>query len=380
VLISSPEGHLRNQVGFTLREQLINNMNSYISTSWKEELEKHIRGKSLVFLLADSNLPDSYSMDIVKVCKIETKTHLFKMKGGEQIKTHKHLIRIYNELDVVGADRTSVFICLGGGTISDLGGFAASTYKRGIDLVILPTTVVGMVDAAIGGKNGINVESKEGILKNQIGTFYQPKLTGIDFKWLDSLPKDEVKSGWGEMLKHALLTGGPHLEQFKNAEPNLASLAPLIINSGNIKEGIVGRDVKENGERAILNLGHTIGHAIESLDLDSSNGSESKHGIAIAWGIVFTLEVSVIKRGFNNALAKELIKWIVDIIGYREEMWGSGEVWLKMCQDKKNINGNVRDVLLREPGDADWSFTWDREEFTILWEKFRVRYELTSCE
>jgi len=355
-------------------------MNSYISTSWKEELEKHIRGKSLVFLLADSNLPDSYSMDIIKVCKIETKTHLFKMKGGEQIKTHKHLIRIYNELDVVGADRKSVFICLGGGTISDLGGFAASTYKRGIDLVILPTTVVGMVDAAIGGKNGINVESKEGILKNQIGTFYQPKLTGINLKWLDSLPTDEVKSGWGEMLKHALLTGGPHLEQFKSAEPNLASLAPLIINSGNIKEGIVLRDVKENGERAILNLGHTIGHAIESLDLDSSNGSESKHGIAIAWGIVFTLEVSVIKMGFNDTLAKELIKWIIDIIGYRKEMWGSGEVWLKMCKDKKNINGNVRDVLLRDPGDADWSFTWDREEFTILWEQFRERYELTSCE
>jgi 3-dehydroquinate synthase len=379
VLISSPEGHIRNQVGFTLREQLINNMNSYISTSWKEELEKQIRGKSLVFLLADSNLPDSYSMDIIQVCKIETKAHLFKMKGGEQIKTHKHLIRIYNELDVVGADRTSVFICLGGGTISDLGGFAASTYKRGIDLVILPTTVVGMVDAAIGGKNGINVESKEGILKNQIGTFYQPKLTGIDFKWLDSLPSDEVKSGWGEMLKHALLTGGPHLDQFKNAEPNLASLAPLIIDSGNIKEGIVRRDVKENGERAILNLGHTIGHAIESLDLDSSNGSESKHGIAIAWGIVFTLEVSVIKRGFNDALAKELIKWIVDIIGYREEMWGAGVVWLKMCKDKKNTNGNVKDVLLRDPGDADWSFTWDREEFTILWEQFLERYELTSC-
>ena len=124
------------------------------------------------------------------------------------------------------------------------------------------------------------------------------------------LAQDEVKSGWGEMLKHALLTGGPHLEQFKNTEPNLASLAPLIIDSGNIKEGIVRRDVKENGERAILNLGHTIGHAIESLDLDSSNGSESKHGIAIAWGIVFTLEVSVIKMGFNDALAKELIKWI----------------------------------------------------------------------
>ena len=353
-------------------------MNSYISTSWKEELERLIQGKSLVFLLADSNLPDSYSRDIIKVCNMETKTHLFKIKGGEEIKTHHHLILIYNELDRVGADRESVCICLGGGTISDLGGFAASTYKRGIDLVILPTTVVGMVDAAIGGKNGINVQSKVGILKNQIGTFHQPKLIGIDFKWLESLPNDEVKSGWGEMLKHALLTGGPHLEQFKNAEPNLASLTPLIIDSGNIKEGIVRRDVKEKGERAILNLGHTIGHAIESLDLDSSHGSKSKHGIAIAWGIVFTLEVSVMKMGFNDALAKELITWIVDNIGSREEIWGSDAVWFKMCKDKKNTNGNVKDVLLRNPGDADWGFTWEREEFTILWEQFRERYELTS--
>ncbi|MAU76597.1 MAG: 3-dehydroquinate synthase [Crocinitomicaceae bacterium] len=354
-------------------------MNSVRSTSWRKELKSHIREKSLVFLLADSNLPDSYSMDIMKVCKIKNKTHLLKIKGGEQIKTHQHLIKIYNELDVVGADRKSVLICLGGGTISDLGGFAASTYKRGIDLVILPTTVVGMVDAAIGGKNGINLESNVGILKNQIGTFHQPKLTGIDFKWLDSLPQDEIKSGWGEMLKHALLKGGSHLEQLKNAEPNIASLAPLIIESGNIKEGIVRRDVKENGERVLLNLGHTVGHAIESLELDASTESEIKHGIAVAWGIVFTLEVSVIKMGFNDAMAKELIKWIVDIIGYREKMWGSKEIWLKMCKDKKNINGNVKDVLLRNPGDVDWSFTWEREEFTILWEQFRKRYELTSC-
>ena len=354
-------------------------MNSVRSTSWENELKSCIRGKSLVFLLADSNLPDSYTKDIVKVCKIKNKTHLLKIKGGEQIKTHQHLIQIYNELDVVGADRKSVFMCLGGGTISDLGGLAASTYKRGIDFVILPTTVIGMVDAAIGGKNGINLQSNVGILKNQIGTFHQPKLIGIDFKWLDSLPKDEVKSGWGEMLKHALLKGGPHLEKFKNAEPNLASLIPLIIDSGNIKEAIVRRDVKENGERALLNLGHTIGHAIESLELDSSNGSEIKHGIAVAWGIVFTLEVSVRKLGFNDALAKQLIKWIVDIIGYREHLWESEEVWLKMCKDKKNTNGNVKDVMLRSPGDADWSFTWEREEFTIFWEQFRERYELTSC-
>lgn len=358
---------------------LIGNMSSYVSTYWKEELVKRIRGKSLVLLLADSNLPERYSMEIIELCTRETGTHLFKMKGGEQIKTNKHLIRIYNELDRVGADRNSLLICLGGGTISDLGGFAASTYKRGIDLVILPTTVVGIVDAAIGGKNGINVSSEVGILKNQIGTFYQPSLVGINLQWLDSLPHDEVKSGWGEMLKHALLEGGSHLDNFRNLEPNLTSLSPFLLHSARIKEGIVIRDEKEHGERAILNLGHTIGHAIESLDIDSSNEPVIKHGIAVAWGIVFALEVSVIKMGFNEPLATELIKWIVDLIGGREEMWGADEVWSKMCKDKKNINGNVKDVLLREPGNANWSFTWEREEFTILWEQFHERYALTSC-
>lgn len=354
-------------------------MSSYVSTSWQEELVKVIHNKSIVFLLADSTLPDKYSDDVIEVCGINITTHLLKMKGGEQIKTQPHLNNIYEELERVGADRNSILICLGGGTISDLGGFAASTYKRGIDLVILPTTVVGMVDAAIGGKNGINMSSEIGILKNQIGTFYQPSLVGINFQWLDSLPNDEVKSGWGEMLKHALLEGGSHLANFRNLEPNLTSLSPFLLNSARIKEGIVIRDERENGERTSLNLGHTIGHAIESLALDSSTGADIKHGIAVAWGIVFALEASVSKMGFNESLASELIDWIVGIIGYREEMWESDEVWSKMCKDKKNINGNVRDVLLCAPGEANWSFTWEREEFTILWEQFRERYVLTSC-
>ena len=354
-------------------------MSSYVSTSWKEELVKNIIGKSIVFLLADSTLPDKYSDEVLDACCVKQKPHLFKMKGGEQIKRQHLLNNIYEELNRVGAERNSVIICLGGGTITDLGGFAASTYKRGIDLVLLPTTVVGMVDAAIGGKNGINVSSEVGILKNQIGTFYQPSLVGINFQWLDSLPKDEVKSGWGEMLKHALLEGGSHLDDFRNLEPNLTSLSTFLLRSARIKERIVIRDEKEHGERTSLNLGHTIGHAIESLALDSSTGGGIKHGIAVAWGIVFALEASVSKLGFSESLAKELIDWIVGIIGNREEMWEGDEVWSKMCKDKKNINGNVRDVLLRAPGDVNWSITWEREEFTILWEQFRERYVLTSC-
>jgi len=354
-------------------------MSSYVSIYWKEELVKVIHSKSIVFLLADSNLPDKYSDEVIEVCAKDKHTHLLKIRGGEQIKRQHHLNNIYKELDIVGADRNSVLICLGGGTISDLGGFAASTYKRGIDLVILPTTVVGMVDAAIGGKNGINVSSEVGILKNQIGTFYQPTLVGINLQWLDSLPNDEVKSGWGEMLKHALLEGGSHLDNFINLEPNLISLSPFLIHSAQIKERIVIRDEKEHGERTSLNLGHTIGHAIESLALDSSTGVDIKHGIAVAWGIVFALEASVSKMGFSESLAQELIDWIVGIIGYREEMWEGDKVWSKMCKDKKNINGNVRDVLLRAPGDVNWCITWEREEFTILWEQFRERYVLTSC-
>jgi len=349
-------------------------MESKLTTSWETNLRLASAEASSVLVIADSNLPKSYSKDVVDLCKKESPTHIISLEGGEGIKTLSQVSEVYLHLEKMGADRKSLVVCLGGGTITDMGGFAASTYKRGVSLAHLPTTVLAMVDAAIGGKTGVNTEMQEdfGLLKNQIGTFYNPKMVGINHNWLRSLKEDEILSGWGEMVKHALLKGGTHLQELMTLSPNLEDLSPLLIRSARIKEAIVNRDQKENGERASLNLGHTVGHAIESLAHDK--GREMKHGVAVAWGLIFALEASVIKMGFDPTTAEELQNWIVSKISKGIEADGADAVWSKMLQDKKNVKGNVIDVLMKAPGEVKWDFVWEREEFTIFWEKFRGRY------
>jgi 3-dehydroquinate synthase len=349
-------------------------MESHLTTSWENKLSLASSEASSILVIADSNLPKSYCKEVLDICKKESPTHIISFEGGEGIKTLSHVSEVYVHLEKMGADRKSLVVCLGGGTITDMGGFAASTYKRGVSLVHLPTTVLAMVDAAIGGKTGVNTEMQEnfGLLKNQIGTFYNPKMVGINHNWLQSLKEEEILSGWGEMVKHALLKGGKHLKELMKLSPKLEDLSPLLIRSARIKEAIVNRDEKEIGERASLNLGHTVGHAIESLAHDQ--GREMKHGVAVAWGLVFALEASVMKMGFDPTTAEELKNWIVSEISKGIEVDGADAVWSKMSQDKKNVKGNVIDVLMIAPGEVKWDFVWEREEFTILWEKFRGRY------
>lgn len=349
-------------------------MESNLTKYWEKGLSMSSSQASSVLVIADSNLPENYTKEVVEICKTECSTNIIFLKGGEGIKTLSQVSEVYLHLEKMGADRKSLVVCLGGGTITDMGGFAASTYKRGVSLIHLPTTVLAMVDAAIGGKTGINTEMQVnfGLLKNQIGTFYNPKMVGINHKWLQSLNEEEILSGWGEMVKHALLKGGTHLKDLMKLSPNLKDLSPLLISSARIKEAIVHRDGKEIGERASLNLGHTVGHAIESLAHDK--GCEMKHGVAVAWGIVFALEASVMKMGFDKTTADELQNWIVSSISKGIEVDGADAVWSKMSHDKKNVKGNVIDVLMLAPGEVIWDFVWEREEFTILWEKFRRRY------
>ena len=349
-------------------------MVSHLTTSWKKNLNLASAEASSVLVIADSHLPKSYITRVLDVCKKESPAHLFSLKGGEESKTLSMVSEVYLHLEKMGADRKSLVVCLGGGTITDMGGFAASTYKRGVSLVHLPTTVLAMVDAAIGGKTGVNTQFQNnvGFLKNQIGTFYNPRMVGINHNWLKSLEEKEILSGWGEMVKHALLKGGTHLKQFMQLSPNLNDLSPFLISSARIKEAIVHRDEKEIGERASLNLGHTVGHAIESLTHDG--GGKIQHGVAVAWGLVFALEASVSKMGFDQHLAEDLKNWIVSEILMDTKLDGADAVWSKMLQDKKNVNGNVTDVLMFAPGEVIWDFVWDREEFTILWEQFRGRY------
>lgn len=335
-------------------------MNSVYTQPWKIGLKEALHGCTTIFILADSNLPGKYLNEVVETCGTNAPITTHSITGGEQIKTLQEAEHLYLELNKVGADRGTVLICLGGGTVTDLGGYVASAYKRGIEYVLLPTTLLAMVDAAIGGKTGVNLNAYQGLLKNQIGTFYQPKFIGLNTMWLESLPEREIRSGKSEMTKHALLLGdAAYIEQVldtKNRE-----LPDLIKKSAQIKQNIVNQDPHEKGIRVQLNLGHTVAHALETLAV--ANGEDLRHGEAVAWGLAFTIKASNIHTDLQNRITKDI----------NINLPKAEEMWEVMGSDKKNKSGNVTDVMLTETGPV-LDFIWNKSEFTKMWEDFRKKH------
>ena len=303
---------------------------------------------SKVFILVDSNT-NKYCLDLFlekHLSGIDFK--IVKINEGEKNKNTKNLYSAWTKISKLGGDRNSLLINLGGGLVSDLGGFVASTYNRGIDFINVPTTLLSMVDASIGGKVGINI----GMLKNQVGVFNYPKLILIDTSFLETLPKREINSGFAEMLKHGLIFEKNYyktLSELKNIDSKLST--ELIYNSIKIKNEVVNRDPKEKNFRKILNFGHTLGHAIESHFLGKKKTKTLLHGEAISIGMVLESYISYkilklpyeqcknIKRTINNnfkkvKINKEDLKSIVRLIKF----------------DKKNRGEKVLFVLLYEIG------------------------------
>lgn len=327
-----------------------------------ENLYREAEKSSSIFILADSNLPESYSDEVESFCGDDKRVLTFSIQGGEHIKTLQVAERVYQELIEFGADRQTLMICLGGGTILDLGSYVASTFKRGINLVLIPTSLLAMVDASIGGKTGVNLDSSHGYLKNQIGTFYTPRAIVLNSAWLDSLPERELRSGWAEMVKHALLKGDDsYLDRVANLDfNNSVELEELITESAKFKQSIVDADPLEIGERSQLNLGHTLAHALETL----AEQGELRHGEAVAWGLGFVLEVSKWKLEYVSKILSGVKEGI--------QLPNAGQIWDVMQSDKKNENGKVIDVILGENG-PDIGFIWNESEFIKLWEDFRKK-------
>ena len=303
---------------------------------------------SKVFILVDSNT-NKYCLDLFlqkHLSGIDFK--IVKIKEGEENKNTKNLYSAWTKISKLGGDRNSLLINLGGGLVSDLGGFVASTYNRGIDFINVPTTLLSIVDASIGGKVGINI----GRLKNQVGVFNYPKLILIDTSFLETLPKREINSGFAEMLKHGLIFEKNYyktLSELKNIDSKLST--ELICNSIKIKNEVVNRDPKEKNFRKILNFGHTLGHAIESHFLGKKKTKTLLHGEAISIGMILESYISYkilklpyeqcknIKQTINNnfkkvKINKEDLKSIVRLIKF----------------DKKNRGEKVLFVLLYEIG------------------------------
>lgn len=284
--------------------------------------------------------------------------------GGEGIKSIDQAESLWNAFAKSGVDRRTLVLAVGGGSITDLVGFAASTYKRGVDIAFLPTTVIAMVDAAIGGKNGVNFQG----VKNQIGTYHPPVAIGIDAGWLDTLPAEERVSGWMEMLKHGMIAGEAEAAQALGIR-DLAQIPELLAASAAVKARIVHEDPREAGRRKALNLGHTVGHALEALS--HAEGNPIPHGIAVGFGLGFSLLASVeLGAGLPMAAAESGLACLKHWLQRTPLPHApAAAMWELMQHDKKNAGGEVLEVWLRNWGQPIWDQPLKFEDFQRLWLK-----------
>ena len=259
------------------------------------------------------------------------------------------MAHVWEALQRGGASRHSCMINLGGGMVTDLGGFAASTFKRGIDFINIPTTLLAMVDASVGGKTGINF----GGLKNEIGVFNNSRCVILSTLFLNTLDAENIASGYAEMLKHGLISTDSmwaELVNFDLSHPDLAQLQRMLADSVAVKQRIVEEDPLEHGIRKALNVGHTMGHAFESFAMKS--GRPVLHGYAVAFGMVCELYLSAVKAGFPVDKMRQTVRFIHENYGRFSFTCDDYPVLLElMTHDKKNTAGIINFTLLGDIGD-----------------------------
>lgn len=281
--------------------------------------------------------------------------------AGDIHKNLETLAHVWTALSNQGATRHSLLLNLGGGMVTDLGGFAAATFKRGFDYINIPTTLLSMVDAAVGGKTGINFNG----LKNEIGAFAPASCVLLDSKFLKTLDRQNLLSGYAEMLKHGLISEEAHWAELMNFDmehPDYEKLQQLVGESVQIKERIVAQDPFEQGIRKALNLGHTIGHAFESFAL--ARETPVLHGYAVAWGMVCELYLAHQKTGFPTDKMRQTVQFIKDNYGKLAfSCRDYDRLHEFMKHDKKNIAaGVINFTLLGGIGDIRINQTATKEE------------------
>ena len=263
-------------------------------------------------------------------------------------KTLESLAHVWEELGLGGATRHSLLINIGGGMVTDLGGFAASTFKRGINYINIPTTLLAMVDASVGGKTGINFRG----LKNEIGVFSNASTVILDTTFLKTLDAENIRSGYAEMLKHGLISNDEmwaELINFDLEDPDLEKLQAMLADSVKVKQRIVTEDPLEQGIRKALNLGHTIGHAFESFALKHK---PILHGYAVAYGLISELYLSTVKTGFPSDKMHQTVSFIKEHYGKMTVTCDDYPTLLElMTHDKKNVAGTINFTLLGGIGD-----------------------------
>lgn len=303
---------------------------------------------SKIIVLVDENTNNYCLPNFLPRLPTEVEIEIIEIEAGEEMKNVATCLELWQTLIDLGADRKSIILNLGGGVVTDLGGFVACTFKRGIDFIHIPTTLLAMVDAAIGGKNGVDL----GQLKNQIGVIKEPKAVVIDTIFLTTLPPREMRSGLAEMLKHGLIYDKNYWDEIKNVSNlNTDDLDRLIYQSVQIKNKIVSQDLTEKGIRKSLNFGHTLGHAIESYFLENENKPTLLHGEAIAIGLILesylSLELHLITKE-EYAEIKYYISDIFEPVAFTSE--DVEKIISLLIFDKKNEFGKIQFALLNGIG------------------------------
>ncbi len=311
-------------------------------------LNQHIAKSSYskIFILVDENTKE-HCLPFFKKIFDGSVDFTLEIQSGEENKHIHTCLKLWEDLSNLDGDRKSLLINLGGGVLTDMGGFVASTFKRGIDFINIPTTLLSMVDASIGGKTGVDL----GSLKNQIGVINQPQMVLIFPEFLKTLDPRQVKSGYAEMLKHGLIKNKAYWGSL--AEKSNFTDAACIQKSIAIKNEVVLQDPTEKGLRKILNFGHTLGHAIESYCLDNHDKKTLLHGEAIAAGMILEGYLSHELQGLSKLSLDEIKKTFLTHFDKVDFTDADIDAILQLLKyDKKNSYGNVNFVLLHSIGKA----------------------------
>jgi 3-dehydroquinate synthase len=319
-----------------------------IEAELRKIVQKYPSGK--LFLFTDRSVA-SHCLSLIQNVLCEFSIQIVTIAPGEENKNIQSVLQIWDFLSNNGADRKSLLINIGGGMLTDLGGFAASTFKRGLDFVNIPTTLLAQVDASLGGKTGFNFNG----LKNEIGVFMEPNTVIINTNFLKTIDRKNFLSGYAEMLKHGLIHSREHWDELMNfdiEDIDYEALQEIIAHSVAVKEKHVLNDLTEQNIRKALNFGHTIGHAFESYALKS--GKPILHGYAVVYGMIAELYLSVKKCGLKMEDLKTISDWMVKKYGKFEIHENDFEpLYQLMTHDKKNEGKRINFTLIPEIGKVE---------------------------
>ncbi len=317
--------------------------------AWNVFSERILNSKySKIFIVVDENTKRYCLPILLKKYNFKTTPEVITIPEGETHKNIETCLKVWEILSEKSADRNSLVINLGGGVVTDLGGFVASTFMRGISFINIPTSLLAMVDASVGGKNGVDL----GYKKNQIGVIRLPEMVILDTEFLKTLPEEHIISGIAEMLKHGLIHSKEYWERVKKADATKkVEFEKLIWDSVEIKKEIVLKDPFEKDLRKTLNYGHTLGHAIESYFLENSDKKKLLHGEAVAVGLILATYISMEALDFPkhtlNDMTQSIFNYFSKLNFTQKDI---AAIINLLVFDKKNRDGKVLFVLLQDVG------------------------------